>query len=164
MGTVARWGSHKFIISRSKINPIYNFSSNYQMKEDSNSDTSGNKKTNTRGRKPEEPAFSVDYVAAAGCSPRNEITAWRKELGEKAYLYIGTTQYGKNRFELKSVSVSDVVLDSSGRTLKGTITLNFLEILPKKKSSKSTKQNARSAKPSKDDAKSRSPYKNKGKK
>lgn len=164
MGTVARWGSKKFVISRSKINPIYDFSSSYAMKEDSNSDTSGNKKTNTRGRQPEEPSFSVDYVAGVGCKPRTEITNWRANVGKKEYLYIGKSQYGKNRFELKTVDLSDILLDSNGRMTKGTVTLTFLEILPKKKSKKSSKKGAKSAKPSKDDAKKKSPYKGKGKK
>lgn len=165
MGTVARWGDYKFEISSDHVNAIYDFSTTFSMKEDSNSDTSGTKKTNTRGREMEEPSFTVDYVAAAGCTPRNDFTQWRSLLGKRNYLYIGTTKYGVNPFELKSVDVEELVLDSKGRTAKATITLNFLEIKTKKSSSsQSTKQGAKNAKPSKSDAKSKSTYTGKGKK
>ena len=165
MGVVAKWGSHKFEISRSKINPIYDFSSSYTMKEDANSDTSGKKKTNTRGRAPEEPSFSISYIAGAGNTPRNDFTGWRKELGNRNYLYIGTTKYGVNLFELKSVDISDVILDSNGRTTSATVSLTFLEIMSKKKkSNKSSKSSAKSSKPSRSAANKKSPYKGKGKK
>lgn len=153
MGTVARWGKHKFMITRKKVNPMYSFSTSYGIKEDSNTDTSGKKKTNTRGRAPEEPSFSVDYIAAVGCKPRNEFTAWRGRVGKKNYLYIGGTKYGKNPFELKSADISDVILDNKGRTAKATVTLSFLEIIQKKKSKKSSKSGAKNAKPSKTEAK-----------
>lgn len=162
MSIVAKWGDKKFVVSSSKITPFTGFSTSYSIKEDSNTDTSGKKKTNTRGRAAEEPSFSVTYVSALGVNARNEFTSWRKEIGKKHYIYIGTTKYGVNKFELKSADVSDLVTDNKGRTVKATVTLHFMEILPSKKktstskkATESSKANAKNAKPSKDDAKSR---------
>lgn len=162
MATVAKWGSHKFTLSKNLVNPIRDFTTSYTIKEDSDTDTSGTKKTNTRGRAMEEPSFSVDYIAALGASPRNDFTAWRKDIGKRNYLYIGGTKYGTNLFELKTADISDLVLDGKGRTVKVTVTLKFLEIKTKsKKSTTSTKKSAKSAKPTKTEANLKKIYTNK---
>lgn len=155
MSRVAKWGNKIFRISSKEITPITGFSTSYAIKEDSNTDTSGKKKTNTRGRAAEEPSFSVKYVSSLGVNGRNEFTSWRKEVGKKHYLFIGKTKYGVNKFELKSADVSDLVTDNKGRTMEVTVTLNFMEILPKKKKTASSKSGAKSAKPSKGEAVSR---------
>lgn len=155
MGRIAKWGDRVFKVSSSEITPITDFSTTYSIKQDSNTDTSGKKTTNTRGRDVEGPSFSVKYISSLGVNARNEFTSWRKDIGKKHYLYIGKTKYGVNKFELKSADISDLVLDSKGRTMSVTVTLSFMEILPKKKSTKSSKSGAKAAKPSKDDAKSR---------
>lgn len=172
MAVQAKWYGKNFLVSTKKVLPITGFTTSYKMKSDTNDDTSGTKKTNTRGRAPEEPSFQVKYLAAAGASPRNEFTEWRKLVGKKDYLYIGNTMYGVNKFELSSADVSDVVLDNKGRTLQAVVTLHFIEELPTKKkstaktssssklksSSKGSKIQAKSAKASKTDKKLKSPY------
>lgn len=160
MATVAKWGNHKFKLSTKIVNPIYDFSTSYTVKEESSKSTSDKKKSKKKStrkkRGPEEPSFSVDYIAAAGASPRKDFTAWRKDIGKINYLYIGNTKYGAHRFELRTVDVSDVILDAKGRTAKATVSLSFYEIIPKKKKgSKGSKSGAKNAKPSKDDAKSK---------
>lgn len=167
MAVQARWGTKKFIISTRQVTAITGFSTAYKMKSDTNDDTSGTKKTNTRGRAPEEVSFSVKYLAAAGASPRNDFTKWRALVGKKDYLFIGSTKYGVHKFELTSADVSDVILDNKGRTLQATVTLHFTEELPTKKSkttAKGSKSQAKSAKASKADKKLKSPYSTKGKK
>lgn len=165
MSTVAKWNGVYFKVSSSKVNPITDFSTSYAIKTDENNDTSGTKKSNTRGRAAEEPSFSVKYLAAAGAKPRSEFTKWRARVGKKDYLYIGKTKYGANKFKLMSVDVSDVLLDNKGRTIQAVVTLHFKEIITKKKKSskKSSKQNAKNAKANKSDKKNKNPYKNKKK-
>ena len=172
MAVQAKWNIKTFEVSHKKVLPITGFTTSYKMRSDTNDDTSGTKKTNTRGRAPEEPSFQVKYLAAAGASPRNEFTEWRKLVGKKDYLYIGNTMYGVNKFELSSADVSDVVLDNKGRTLQAVVTLHFIEDLPTKKkstaktssssklksNSKGSKTQAKSAKASKTDKKLKSPY------
>lgn len=167
MGIMARWNGLTFSIGPKRITPITDFSTSYAMKQDTNDDTSGTAKTNTRGRAAEEPTFKVKYLAAAGASPRNEFTAWRKMVGKKDWLYIGSTKYGVNKFELKSADISEVILDSSGRTIQAVVTLHFVEDmpLPKKKSSSTSskattasKNAAKNAKASTSDKKLKSPY------
>ena len=162
MAVQAKWGKKMFVISPSKITAISDFATSYKMKSDTNDDTSGTKKTNTRGREPEEVSFSVKYLAAAGASPRNDFTKWRALVGKKEFLYIGSTKYGTHKFQLSSADISDVILDNKGRTLQAVVTLHFTEVLPtkksKSKSSKGSKIQAKSAKASKTDKKIKSPY------
>lgn len=171
MAIQVKWGKKVFVVSPKKITPITGFSTSYKMKTDTNDDTSGTKKTNTRGRAPEEVSFSVKYLATVGASPRHDFTKWRAAVGKKDYLYIGGTKYGKHKFELTSADVSDVILDGKGRTLQASVTLHFTEDLPTKKKSKSksssklkssgkgSKAQAKSAKASKTDKKIKTPYK-----
>lgn len=171
MATQARWYNKTFEITPSKVMTISGFSTSYKLKSDTNDDTSGTKKTNTRGREPEEPSFSVKYLAAVGATPRNDFTGWRALVGKKDYLYIGKTKYGTHKFQLISADVSDVLLDNKGRTMQAVVTLHFREVLPTKKSkskkgssskskskNKGSKSQAKSAKASKTDKKLKSPY------
>ena len=162
MGTMAKWYGKVFSVGPKRVVPITGFSTTYAMKQDTNDDTSGTEKTNTRGRAPEEPTFTVKYLAAAGASPRTEFTDWRSLVGKKDWLYIGSTKYGVNKFELVSAAVSDVMLDNQGRTIQAVVMLQFKEDLPtgKKKTSttKSSKTAAKNAKASKDDKKLKNPY------
>lgn len=178
MGVMAKWNGKVFSVSSKAVKPISDFTTTYAMKDDTNDDTSGTKKTNTRGRAPEEPSFSVKYLATAGAKPRTEFTSWRSMVGKSAYLYIGNTKYGNNKFELRSAAVSDVVLDNKGRTIQAVVTLKFLEKMPTKKKSPTvasdkklknsskkktgtsakSKKAAKNAKASKADKKSKSPY------
>lgn len=162
MGTMAKWYGMTFSVNPKRIVPITGFTTSYAMKQDTNDDTSGTEKTNTRGRAPEEPSFTVKYLAAAGASPRNEFTQWRGLLGKKDYLYIGSTKYGVNKFELIGADIADVLLDNNGRTIQAVVTLHFKEDLPtgknKTSSTKSSKATAKNAKASKDDKKLKNPY------
>lgn len=172
MGVQVKWYTRTFEVSPKKVLPVTGFTTSYKMKSDTNDDTSGTTKTNTRGRAPEEPSFQVKYLAAMGMNPRTEFTNWRAVVGKKDYLYIGGTQYGKNKFELVSVDVSDVLLDNKGRTIQAVCKLNFIEDLPTpkkstsktssssklKSNSKGSKTQAKSAKASKTDKKLKSPY------
>lgn len=133
MATQARWYNKTFEITPNKVMTISGFSTSYKLKSDTNDDTSGTKKTNTRGREPEEPYFSVKYLAAVGATPRNDFTGWRALVGKKDYLYIGKTKYGTHKFQLISADVSDVLLDNKGRTMQAVVTLHFREVLPTKK-------------------------------
>lgn len=166
MSTVAKWHGVYFKVSSSKVNPITEFSTSYAIKTDENKDTSGKKKSNTRGRAAEEPSFSVKYLAAAGAKPRNEFTKWRSRVGKKDYLYIGKTKYGTHKYKLMSVDISDVLLDNKGRTIQAVVTLHFKEIISKKKKTKNKKgdkKSAKNAKANKSDKKNKNPYKNKKK-
>ena len=173
MAVQAKWYDKKFEISGSRITPIYDFGTTYSLKQDTNDDTSGTKKTNTRGRAPEEPTFKIKYLAAAGAKPRNEFTEWRKLVGKEDYIYIGGTKYGVNKFELKEAAVSEVIFDNKGRTIQAVVTLKFFEKLPTVKkstsktsassskatsSSKGTKSQAKSTGASKTDKKLKNPY------
>ena len=184
MATMARWNGRSFSVGPKRITPITGFSTSYEMKQDVNDDTSGTAKTNTRGRAPEEPTFSVKYLAAAGASPRTEFEGWRDMVGKKDYLYIGSTRYGEYKFELKSANITEVLFDNQGRTIQAVVTLKFMEDLPTLNSSNSSngtsaasssgklttptkttakvttaaKNQAMSAKASSDDKKLKNPY------
>lgn len=178
MAVQARWHTKSFEVTPKKVTSITGFTTSFAIKQDTNDDTSGTEKTNTRGRAPEEPSFTVTYLAAAGVNPRIEFGAWRNLVGIIDYLYIGGVRYGLNKFELVSADIADVVLDNKGYVLQAVVTLNFKEDLPtaknntaqastassklKSSSTKGSKAEAKSAKPSKEDKALKSPYGTKG--
>lgn len=130
MATMAKWNAKSFVVNQNKIVALSGFSTTYQIKSDTNSDTSGTSQTNTRGRAAEEPGFTVDYLAAAGSNPRQAMKDWRNLVGVEDYLYIGGQQYGNNKFQLISAAVSDVLMDIKGNIVKASIALKFKEVMP----------------------------------
>ena len=159
MAVQAKWYNKTFSVTPKKVNSISGFTTTFAMKQDTNDDTSGTEKLNTRGRAPEEPSFTVKYVAAAGVNPRNEFGAWRKLVGVKDYLFIGGLRYGENKFELISAAVSDTMLDNNGFFLQAVVTLTFKEDLPTPtKSNKGSATGAKNATASKTDKQLKNPY------
>lgn len=133
MGTVARWNGKKFTISTKKITPITDFKTSYSLLDDTNEDTDGKTKMNSRGRAAEEPSFMVRYISGAGVNPRTEFTSWRAMVGKTDWLYIGETRYGVNKFKLIQADISNTILDGKGRTVQADVVLKFKEIKTKKK-------------------------------
>lgn len=130
MGVIASWGTKKFETTTKRIYPLSDFSTEFKLKSDANSDTSGTSPVNTRGRELEQITFSSRILAAAGINVRGEFGSWRKLVGESHPLIIGGASFGAGNFQLDSVSISETVLDLDGNFLAATLSFTFSEYIP----------------------------------
>ncbi|MEI3522831.1 MAG: hypothetical protein V8Q36_01225 [Anaerotignum sp.] len=129
MGVIASWGTKKFETTTKKIYPLSDFSTEFKLKSDANSDTSGTSPVNTRGRELEQITFSSRILAAAGINVRGEFGSWRKLVGEVHPLIIGGASFGAGNFQLESVSISETVLDLEGNFIAATLSFTFSEYI-----------------------------------
>jgi len=127
MGYMARWGPKGFLVSAQRIAVLTGLSTSLTLKKDSENDTSGTQPTNTRGRELRPISFSVDYLAAAGMDPRDQIKQWEDELGKAYPLLIGGQRFGAEKMMLTDVSTSDIILSNSGKFLKATVSITLEE-------------------------------------
>lgn len=123
----ARWGKKGFLVSPQKIVPLEGFKTGYKWKDDDKSDTSGKKKTNTRGPEAQTVSFTATYLRAAGVDPRSQYEEWCGEVGKSYPLYVGEKRFGPAKMMLKSVDMSNVLLSAQGDFLRVDLALTFTE-------------------------------------
>ena len=123
----ARWGKKGFLVSPQKIVPLEGFKTGYVLKDDDKNDTSGKKKTNTRGPEAQKVSFTATYLRAAGVDPRGQYEDWCNELGKSYPLYVGEKRFGPAKMMLKSVDMSNVLLSAQGDFLRVELALTFTE-------------------------------------
>ena len=123
----ARWGKKGFLVSPQKIVPLEGFKTGYVLKDDDKNDTSGKKKTNTRGPEAQKVSFTATYLRAAGVDPRGQYEEWCGELGKSYPLYVGEKRFGPAKMMLKAVDMSNVLLSAQGDFIRVELTLTFTE-------------------------------------
>ena len=127
MQYLAKWGPKGFLVSPNKIVPFEGFSTSFKTKDDSNNDTSGKAKTNTRGKELISMSFETTYLRAAGTDPRSQIEEWKSLLDKSYPLIIGGERFGPNKMQLKQVDVSDCLFSNTGKMLKVKIKITLKE-------------------------------------
>lgn len=116
MAVMAKWRDMTFEVSRTKINPLKNFSISSKIKEDKNAQQT---------LEPSPIDFEVDLHANAGIDIQKEHKAWLALIGQTDFLYLNIQRFAE--IKLKGVSLSNVLLDDFGRFRFATLTLNFIE-------------------------------------
>lgn len=127
MQYMAKWGPKGFLVSPNKVIPFSGFSTAFAIKEDSNNDTSGTAKTNTRGRELAQSNFETTYLLAAGVDPRAQIEEWKSLLGKSHPLIIGGKQFGDSKMKLTNVSISDVLFTNAGKMIQAKVSITLKE-------------------------------------
>lgn len=126
----AKWGSKGFIVGPGKVVPLSNLSTAFELKSESNNDTSGTPPTNTRGLELQTISLETTYLAAAGVDPRGQIEEWQSLIGEKNALYIQGKRFGPKLMQLTRVDVSNVVLGNNGEFLSADVGITLVEYTP----------------------------------
>ncbi|MEB3103090.1 phage tail protein [Ferviditalea candida] len=85
--------------------------------------------TYIKGESLDGMSFEVPLRADFGINVRAQIEDWKAILASKKpdIFILGSKPLGKNKWLLKSVSVSDEEIDASGNFLKATLKLEFEE-------------------------------------
>lgn len=127
MQYTASWGPKGFLVSADKIVPFINLTSTVSVKADTQNDTSGTSKTNTKGRELQPITFSTIYLLAAGVDPRAQVEEWESLVGESNPLIVGGRKFGPDLLMLESVSTTEILTDNFGNFLQAKVDLTFKE-------------------------------------
>lgn len=115
MAQIAVWGSKAFGFDTEKIVPMLDLKVSMAAKDDGN------------GSEPEVVSFSTQYLRSTNSDPWAQVAEWRSLIGKANILYIGERQFGKNKFTLNSVEVSDVFIGNRGEFIGVKVSLTFEE-------------------------------------
>lgn len=119
-------GTKTWEISADKIVDLKNFSTAYTAKTDDNEAVEGATLTNERGLEKQTVSFSSQLLAVFGVDVRAEFESWKEWTGKTGVLKIGGKTFGPNLL-LKSVSVSDIMMNNDGRWLAAALSFEFEE-------------------------------------
>lgn len=126
MAVMAKWRNKTFEVSRSKVNPLKNFSTSTTIKGDDSK--SKKKKTELVPF-----TFDVDLHANAGINPQTEYESWCSLIKSTGVLYMHGRRFGRET-RLTDVSLSGVTQDDYGRIRFATMGLTFEEVNQKETS------------------------------
>lgn len=131
MGTIATFttpkGTKTWRVSPSKIIDLINLTTSFELNAESNTAVEGSPLSNQRGMKKKPLTFSSNLVDAAGVNVRSEFESWESWVGQSGVIKFGGTRFGAKDWLLTAVKASSVLIDSSGRWRKMTITFTFEE-------------------------------------
>lgn len=144
MGNMAKWGSKVFKVSPSKVLPIEGLTTTVSVKSDTQNDTSGTNKSNSKGLELQPVEFSATYLRALGVDPLAELNSWNSLVGKTNPLYIGGKKFGPAKLTLKKVAASDILLSTvDGTMIRCTLKFSFEQY--SKPTSTSTKKTSSSS-------------------
>lgn len=130
------WGSSNRSIAFLKT---FNLSQEVNIEEQKSN--SGQSKKVVKGLNPEQLSVSYTTAFAVGIDPRGEFEMLKGCAGKQDDFILNGRIVGQNQFELDEVTLSDTLVDDSGRILKGDITLGFnTESIPSNKGGKGKKK------------------------
>ena len=151
MGNMAKWGSKVFKVSPSQVVSIVGLTTSVSVKSDTQNDTSGTSKSNSKGLELQPVEFSATYLSALGVDPRAQLESWNSLVGKSNPLYIGGKRFGPQKLTLKKVTASDIMLATDGKMIGVTLKFSFEQYSKQTGTSSGTKKkSSTSSKSSKD--------------
>ena len=125
-----KWKDRTWGISQKTIKTLQELGLSYKTKKKSDSTSST---TNVDGH--ELQTFSIPYTVSlvTGVNPWTEYTTMKSYLGAYGPLLLQGTLYGPDNVILEGVSIETDSITNDGKILTATITLDFKEYVPDKK-------------------------------
>lgn len=120
----AKWNNKKFEITDKKLNPISDLSTSYELNSKTTTDKNGKSKTVRKGVKAQTVTFKTTALCVKGVNPKTEFESYKKLIGKKSYLYLGSKKFGPYLM-LTKVSLDNVVLKNNGDFAQVDMTLTF---------------------------------------
>lgn len=121
---------HKiFSVSSIKQYPLSGLNWSGSLETESQDKLKGKPSTYIKGESLSSMSFDIPLRVDFKVNPRKEIEDWEaiKSSAKPALFILGTKPVGKNKWLLKSVSVSDQEIDGKGNIIKALIKLEFEE-------------------------------------
>lgn len=127
MAQMAKWSTKIWEVSSKKIVAINSIAIGVKLNTENNDDKAGSPATSTKAIDIQSMTFDFDLAAAAGCDTRSEYESWTALIGECSPFYLAGSRFGPANFQLTAVNLTDTLLDSFGRILKGRISITLTE-------------------------------------
>lgn len=130
---IGTYGNKVFTVSDKKINTFGNISrsSSYNVDEQDN----GANKPKLKDKAPGLDSMSFDIeLRYDSVNVKKEMEDWLSMQGESHYFIIGKEVYGKNKWKLVGVDISNQEFAMHGVCKKATVSLSFKEAPANKKS------------------------------
>lgn len=126
MSVQATFLGMKWEINRQRTAAIGTLSTAAEVKRVSDSTTGKSKIT---GMQLQE--LDIDYLSTfeTGGNPRQEFENWQALIGKYGPLRVAGYRFGPANFQLRSVSMTDAMVDTMGRIRKATIALHLVEFV-----------------------------------
>lgn len=123
----AKWRGHKFGISADQIKALNDLSVSKAADTAEGATINGKKALKFKGLQLETLSFEYITAPAVGGDPRAEYDAFKKELGQQGFIYIGGQVYGAGKFILKAVNIDVSEISAAGAFIIAKIKLDFTE-------------------------------------
>jgi len=120
----ASWQNIKWGISPDKIRAISSLSLSVELDIKTEKSKDGTEKTTIKGVKPQALSINYETGFSAGVDPREEFEKLKKMTGSSGNFFIGGENLNTD-FMLDEVSISNTLLDNTGRIWHASHTLNF---------------------------------------
>jgi hypothetical protein len=142
---IASFQNKIFTVSSTKKSPLMGLNWSGGLETEAQGKLKDKPSTYIKGESLNTMSFEVPLRVDFKMNPRKEIEDWEAIMSrEKPSLFIlGTKPLGKNKWLLKSVSVSDPEIDSKGNILKALLKLEFEEYVRAGTASASSKTKAK---------------------
>ena len=126
MSVQATFLGMKWEINRQRTAAIGTLSTAAEVKRVSDSTTGKSKIT---GMQLQE--LDIDYLSTfeTGGNPRHEFENWQALIGKYGPLRVAGYRFGPANFQLRSVSMTDAMVDTMGRIRKATIAIHLVEFV-----------------------------------
>lgn len=127
--TIASFQNKVFSVSSSKKYPIHDLILNSGLDTEAQEKLKDKPSTYIKGETLSTMSFEIPLRVDFGINPRSQIEEWEmiKSKAQPSLFILGSKQIGKNKWLLKSTSVSEQEIDSRGNILKAMLKLEFEE-------------------------------------
>jgi hypothetical protein len=126
---IASFQNKVFTVSSTKKYPIIGLNWGGSLETEAQDKLKDKPSTYIKGEMLDNMSFEIPLRADFGINPRKQIEEWEsiKSKAQPSLFILGTKPVGKNKWLLKSTSVSEQEIDGIGRIIKATIKLEFEE-------------------------------------
>jgi hypothetical protein len=126
---IASYKGKVFQVSGRRVNTFDGLTWGGSLDTESQEKIGSKSSTYIRGSTLNSMSIEVPLRANLGHNVRGEIESWEKIRDSKSpdVFILGSKPIGKNKWLLKSVTVTDSQIDNSGRLLKATVKMEFEE-------------------------------------
>lgn len=145
----ASWGNKKFEVNSKTVYTFDKISrtASYNVEEKTN----GKHKPKLRNKNPalEDMSFSINLNARfMKTSIESDIESWKELMGKSYYFLIGNKAYGKHKWELISINITEQKASKAGAIISAKLEISMKE-KPSHSYTSKKKSNAKSTRNSK---------------
>lgn len=138
MAVMAKWSSKSWEVSSRRVAALNGISAGVKLNTENSDDKAGSPATKTKALELQTMNFDFDLATVAGCDVREEYESWIALVGQFAPFFLAGRRFGPANMLLTAVNLSDTMLDSFGRILKGKITIALTEYAEEASSKKAS--------------------------